>query len=192
MIHATYSSNVFKTENDFFESISIDMKRKGERTSFAVVFFRQIEKQCFGYDNNDVFMVTPDEWQYFDECRHELHNITRSQITKKLNEITTWAVRKFDVDNVGKMNHNCVLVRNEREFPFNDELSIENILRDGEMAKFEMLLHNSLGRHKTYNVLQFFRHHFRELPKSMTESFKSIPSITKAKEQSYTTWGEWA
>lgn len=89
MISAVYSSNVYKDKDEFYESISIDMKRPNERTGFAVIFFRQIEQQCFGYDENDVFMVTPDEWSYSEVHHHKLHNITRNQITKKLNEITT-------------------------------------------------------------------------------------------------------
>lgn len=192
MISATYSSNVYKTDEHYFESISIDMKHQGERSGFAIVLFRDIEKQCFGYDDNDVFMVTPDEWHYHDERWHELHHVARSQITRKLNEITTWAVQKFDVNDVGKMNHDCVTLRSEKGFPFNDECSFENLLRSHEMEKFERLLQNSLGRHRTYNVLKFFRKHFPELPKTLTENSEKVRPIAAKREPSYTSWGEWA
>lgn len=187
MISAVYSSNVFKDKDEFYESISIDMKRANERTGFAVIFFRQIEQQCFDYDENNVFMVTPDEWSYSEFHHHKLHNITRSQITKKLNEITTWAVQKFNVDDVGRMNHNCVMFRNETKSPFNDEHSIDDILRDGKMAEFETILQNSFGRHKTQDILEFFCHQFPELPKSVRVRESVMP-----KKAMYASWGEWA
>lgn len=190
-VSGTYSSTVFKTKDEYFETVSVDLKRANERTGYAVVLFRRIEKQCIGYDDNDVFMVTPDEWSYFDERRHELHNISRSQITRKLNEITTWAVQKFDVDDVKEMTADCVLVRNEKKMPFNTEYSNDNLLRDGQMQKFEAILHESFGRHKTYNMMRFFRKHFPELPNSATENFEAVMP-TMAAEPTYTAWGAWS
>lgn len=191
-IKATYSSTVFETEDEYFETVSIDLERPNlSRERPALILLRRIEKQCIGYDEDEVFMVTPDEWSYFHEHHYEMHNITRQQITQKLNQITTWAVQNFNVDDVGGRATSCVLIRNEKKIPFNTEYSTDNLLHNDSMQKFEAILHESFGRHRTYNIMQFFRKHYPELPMTKIERLKPrVPTV--AAELTYTTWGVWS
>lgn len=189
MIFATYSSSLFETEDKYFETVSIDLKRDDEKVYEAIVLFRHVEKQCVGFDGDNNFLLTPDEWSYVDENLHQLHAISRRAITKRINEITTWAVQKYDVDDVRRGKQDVATARKELDIPFNTEHSFDNLLDHKEFEKFTDTLERSFGESLSQSFISFFAKTFKELPKPIVVEENKVPYRVGSE---YVSWGDWA
>lgn len=191
MISATYSSSVFENKDDYFETVSIDLKRDNESCYEAIVLFRHVERQCVGRDDEGNFMLSPDEWSYVGEKLHQLHTTKRATITRRINEITTWAVQRFNVDDLRRGSPDAAAIREALNIPFNTEHSFRNLLDCKEFDNFTDMLDRSLGQELRQSFIKFFRKTYNELPKSLIEELGTAEP-KKPQQALYVAWGDWA
>lgn len=192
-IQAVYSSSVFKNEDYIFETISIDM-RGGQRSSLsAIILTRKAEIQCFQYDDEDKYALEYEDWQYINTTKH--YSVSRQRITHLCNKETAKLVNDYGVDDVGRMNHLCVMTRNETKTPFGDECKFDDVTKQECFSNLQITLVESLGKRRAIEVLNFFQQQFEELPATSLRVVEpQSPKMPgEAQQREYgTAWGAWA